>query len=268
MRHIIVNLFTYAIAAMIVVGSGFFARMRASQYVLTVEPEITAAYEPAPAHEFEWRELGPITYRRNCSNCHGRAGQGRDQYPPLAGAMALALRPGGREYLVDLHLYGVSSRRWGVPMPPMGHLQDVQIAAVLNHVLTMFGAAPDDLLFGPDDIAARRGRQLSPHDVERLRPGHGGGPRDGGGARRQRTGASTGRRSRGGPARRQRPGASMRRRSSSSREGTLTTTAPTRVTSTSTSSLTAMETRGRRSIGCTPFRTCFATFRSADIATS
>lgn len=251
MRHIFVNIFTYAIAVMIVVGSGFFARMRASQYLLTVESETLAVYEPAPEHEFQWRELGPVTYRQNCSNCHGIGGQGRDQYPPLAGAMALALQPGGREYLIDLSLHGVTSRRWGVPMPPMGHLQDVQIAAVLNYVLTMFAAAPDELLFGPGEVEARRGRDLSPRDVERLRPGSGAGPQSGGDAPRP-----------------QRTGASIRRRSSSSRDGTRTTTEPTRVTSRSTSSLTAIDTRGRRSIGCVPLRVSPATLRSIDIAAS
>jgi hypothetical protein len=56
----------------------------------------------------------------------------------------------------------------------MGHLEDVEVAAVVNHVLTRFareGTLPEGTaLLRPEEVAARRGLRLSPRDVERRRP--------------------------------------------------------------------------------------------------
>jgi mono/diheme cytochrome c family protein len=148
--------------------------MRSSQLVLTDERTMLAHHAPAAAREFEWRALGRRTYDGDCAACHGDDGEGWDQYPPLAGTAALLLAPGGRDYLVDVHLYGLASPRWGAPMPPMGHLPDVALAAVLNHVLVELAdaarAAPEARLYLPADVAARRGAGLSPHAVNARRP--------------------------------------------------------------------------------------------------
>ena len=90
----------------------------------------------------------------------------------MAGVGALYARPGGRDYLVDLHLYGPASDRWRAPMPRMPHLGDVELAAIVNHVLTHYGNAPlvgDAPLVTPAEIAARRGRSLRPRDVNAAR---------------------------------------------------------------------------------------------------
>lgn len=175
MRHLIANVATYSIAALLVIGAALFAWMRSAQLALSDERTILAQYQPEPAHEFRWQELGPVSYERNCLNCHRSDGQGWDQYPPISGAAALFLAPGGREYLIDIHLYGLTSGRWRAPMPPMGHIPDVELAAVINHVLTSFGneriLPPEARLVTPAEIAARRGQGLRPRDVEERRPG-------------------------------------------------------------------------------------------------
>jgi len=167
MRHWLANIVTYAIAVFLIAGAALFAWARSSQIAVTNELTVVSRFEPTPAHEFEWRELGASSYERNCATCHGVSGMGWDQYPPISGAAAATLTPGGREYLVNLHIYGLASGR-RVPMPPMGHMPDVELAAVMNHVLTNFGneLLRDSVrLYAPDDIRARRGQRLSPREV-------------------------------------------------------------------------------------------------------
>lgn len=170
MRHLLANIITYAIAGFLVVGAAAFAWMRSAQLALTTEAAVLAQYEPVAVAEFHWYELGEQSYARNCMNCHRRDGQGWDQYPPLPPAAALFAVPGGRDYLIDLNLYGLTSHRWGAPMPPMSHIRDVELAAVLNYVLTTFGVVDQALLYVPADIMARRGQRLSPRDVNERRP--------------------------------------------------------------------------------------------------
>jgi mono/diheme cytochrome c family protein len=170
MRHFLANIMTYAIAALLVSGAAAFAWMRTAQLALVTERDVIARYEPAPAGEFRWHTLGEISYERNCANCHGTSGEGWDEYPPLEPAAALFAMPGGRDYLIDLHLYGLTSDRWGAPMPRMGHMHDVELAAVMNYILTTFGTVPDDDLYVPQDVGQRRGQDISPRDVNRRRP--------------------------------------------------------------------------------------------------
>ncbi len=173
MRHFLANVATYAIALFLLAGAGVFAWLRSEQVVFTSESAVLARYEPEPGAEFRWEELGSSSYTRNCMNCHGADGEGWDQYPGLGGVPALFNAPGGREYVIDLHVYGLASPRWRVPMPPMGHLRDVEMAAVINHVLTAWGNRArlgDVPLLRPEDVAARRGADLAPAEVDRHRP--------------------------------------------------------------------------------------------------
>jgi mono/diheme cytochrome c family protein len=172
MRHFLANILTYAIAALLFVGAAAFAWMRSSQLMLTTEPAVLAQYEPAEPG-FRWQELGRDSYQRNCVNCHRSDGSGWDQYPPLAPIASEAGTDAGRDYLIDLHLYGLTSPRWGAPMPSMAHIHDVELAAVINYIITAFGPQVDEAgatLLTPADIAARRGRDLSPRDVDATRP--------------------------------------------------------------------------------------------------
>lgn len=174
MRHFLANLATYAIAAFLVLGAGVFAWVRSAQVVFVREPAVLAAWEPEPGAPFAWEGLGESTYVRNCANCHGTGGGGWDQYPGLSATAVRYGAPGGSAHVIDLHLYGLDSPRWRAPMPPMGHLEDVEVAAVVNYVLTRFGnAVPAESLLRPEHVAARRGLGLRPRDVERSRPGGG-----------------------------------------------------------------------------------------------
>jgi mono/diheme cytochrome c family protein len=171
MRHFLANIITYTIAALLFIGAAAFAWMRSAQLELTTEGAVLARYEPPPSLEFEWRELGRRGYERNCANCHRTDGSGWDQYPPVTGSAELAQQDGGREYLIDLHLYGLTSARWGAPMPSMAHVRDVELAAIINYVVHELGGGADALLLeGPGDIADRRGQALSPAGVNNRRP--------------------------------------------------------------------------------------------------
>jgi mono/diheme cytochrome c family protein len=176
MRHFIANVATYTIAVLLVVGAALFAWMRSAQLVIVDEGTVLAAADPDYARGFDWEALGRASYERNCAVCHGRDGRGWDQYPGVGHTAQLFEAPGGREYLIDLHLYGLTSQRWRAPMPRMGHIHDPELAAVLNYLLTSFGneqARAEGVLYGPADIAARRGRDDTPWTVNERRP-----PRD------------------------------------------------------------------------------------------
>lgn len=172
MRHFLANLATYLIVAFLAAAAVLFGWMRSAQIVVADEPTVLARFTPGP-ESFEWEELGEESYERNCANCHGAEGRGWDQYPGVDHTGLLFKSTGGREYLVDLHLYGLTSDRWGAPMPPMGHMHDIEVAAVINYVLTRFAQKVDiaeSELFTPQDIAERRLRDLSPRQVNAYRP--------------------------------------------------------------------------------------------------
>lgn len=175
MRHLIANFAVYVLLALLVGGSAVFAWIRSSQFVLTREQTQMQRYGDAEAREFDWQRLGPQGYIRNCLNCHDRDGSGWDQYPGLAHTGALFRAPGGREYLIDVHLYGLSSGRWRAPMPPMGHMTDIELAAVMNYMLTEFATDPvidpsAPGLYTPEEVQSRRNQRLRPGGVNQSRP--------------------------------------------------------------------------------------------------
>jgi mono/diheme cytochrome c family protein len=169
MRHLLANIITYTIAALLFIGAAAFAWMRSSQLTLSNEHTLLAQYRPA-ADAFAWETPGAAGYDRNCRNCHGARGEGWDQYPPLSEAAAAAATSRGREHLIDVVLYGLTSRRWGAPMPPMAHMQDVEVAAVLNYIAATFLDQPLQPALMPADVAARRGQRLRPVEVNARRP--------------------------------------------------------------------------------------------------
>ena len=107
-----------------------------------------------------------------CQACHGQQGQGvPGAFPPLAGhAPVLYNADGGREYLVNVLLYGlqgqieVDGQTYNGVMPAWQQLTDPQIAAVLNHILTEWGNEAELEGFepyAPQEIADQRGQGLS-----------------------------------------------------------------------------------------------------------
>lgn len=172
MRHLLANVATYALAVGLVIGAALFAWARSAQLVVATEPEVEPlAYASAAAPDgFDWPAFGARVYRANCQNCHTADGGGRGMYPPVRGMPAHLAAPGGRDYLVDVVLYGLATGLHDAPMPPMPELTDAQVAAVTNHVLTRFGDARGARLYVPADVATRRGRADGEHDVGARRP--------------------------------------------------------------------------------------------------
>jgi len=172
MRHVLANVFTYTLALLLVLGSLAFAWIRSAQLVVSDEETVLGCFEGEPEPAAAWEALGRRSYEANCRRCHGAEGQGWDQYPPLVGLGPVLATPTGREYLIALHLWGLASDRWRAPMPAMGHLRDVEVAAVINHVLRSFGNAPPDgaAPIEAGEVEATRSRRMSAHAVDRLRP--------------------------------------------------------------------------------------------------
>lgn len=173
MRHFLGNIAIYLIVLIFVGAATLFGWIRSSQLVISNEETVIAQFDACSSQQFAWSQLGKRSYLRNCANCHGSDGQGWDQYPALSHVSRLYMSPGGRSYVIDLHLYGLTSSRSGAPMPPMKHIQDVEMASVINYVLTQFGDEEGmDLngkLLRPQDVTERRGQDLSPLDVNTRR---------------------------------------------------------------------------------------------------
>jgi mono/diheme cytochrome c family protein len=135
---------------------------------------------PAAAEDsaFQWQQVGAETYTAYCGTCHQPNGQGvPEAFPPLAGhAPTVLTRPGGRDYLTRLVLYGLEGRitangqAFNGAMPPWGEtLTDEQLAGALDYVLNSWNndkALPAGFQpFTPADIAAARGTKMTPTEV-------------------------------------------------------------------------------------------------------
>lgn len=171
MRHRATNIFTFVLTGLLLLGAVVFAVLRSHQIVISNEGTVLGRFEALEDERAE-RALGARAYDANCQHCHGARGQGWDQYPGLTNFAALAAAPGGREYTIALHLFGADSDRWRVPMPPMGHMRDIQLAAVINYTLNQFGNQPPPSYapITPTEIVAMRASHLTAADVARLRP--------------------------------------------------------------------------------------------------
>ena len=182
MRHIYAYRITYIIAALLIAAAAFFAWIQSEEIAIVADEtdEREVPVDPDRITEladFDWEELGETVYIQECSACHQPDGEGTpDLYPPLAGhAPELFRAEGGREFLIKVVLYGlegeivVGGEVYDEPMPPMPQLDDVEIAAVLNRILTAWNneeRLPDDPeLYLPADVADERDRNLTPGDV-------------------------------------------------------------------------------------------------------
>jgi cytochrome c oxidase subunit II len=123
---------------------------------------------------------GEAVYQANCASCHQANGQGlAGAFPPLEGhAASLFNADGGREYLINLLLYGLQGQitadggSYNGVMPAWGQLSDQQLADTLNYILSAWGndarvsAEPD---YQASDFAEKRGQDLSSNDIYRQR---------------------------------------------------------------------------------------------------
>jgi mono/diheme cytochrome c family protein len=133
--------------------------------------------EPSP--EFE---LGESLYEANCMACHGAEGLGRTgHFPPLAGHIPeLLAREGGRDYLIDVLLYGVAGETeiQGVSydgfMPGVERLSDEEIAAILEFLSHAWNNSrilpPDHKPWNAAEVGDRRDSGRSARDVGRSQP--------------------------------------------------------------------------------------------------
>jgi mono/diheme cytochrome c family protein len=122
---------------------------------------------------------GAPLFAEHCATCHGASGDGVPGFgPPLAGPAAARFKaPGGREYLAQVVVYGISGvfelagQRQFAAMTPQPKLTDDELAAVLNHVLHAFNgndiAASDAVL--PADIAAARRSTRTPSELHKAK---------------------------------------------------------------------------------------------------
>jgi mono/diheme cytochrome c family protein len=89
-------------------------------------------------------DAGRAIYMSTCSACHQPEGRGlRGAFPPLAGSDWLASHPTEAAIATVLHgLSGpieVNGERYNAVMPPIPHLSDEQVAAVLGYVYSQWG---------------------------------------------------------------------------------------------------------------------------------
>lgn len=134
-----------------------------------LEPEPDPETEPVAIDLDAWRGA----YTANCAACHQATGQGvPGAFPPLAGhAPELAAADGGREYLIEVVLYGlqgeitVLGNRYNAVMAPLGHMSDEAVANAINYALHAWendARLPEDFApIAPEEVAALRGQGLS-----------------------------------------------------------------------------------------------------------
>lgn len=139
------------------------------------------AVDEAPHADTDWMERGQQVYERNCVACHQDSGEGMaGTFPPLRGHMSrLIAAEGGRDYLVDMVLHGISGpievagQTYRGAMPGSAQLSDEDLAALLNYTLHAWDNAeqlPEDFEpYRAEEIEARRGQGLSPADVHERR---------------------------------------------------------------------------------------------------
>jgi mono/diheme cytochrome c family protein len=148
-----------------------------------VEPEPTppAAVadpiaEPVAADPIFDRDAAAQLYVANCAACHQPTGAGLPGvFPPLAGHGAVLYGvEGGRDYLIDVMLYGLQGpiTANGVPynslMPAWPQLSDEQIALLINHSVAGFEGVDPPVGFDAiraEEVEVRRGQGLSAAQV-------------------------------------------------------------------------------------------------------
>ncbi|WP_027892509.1 c-type cytochrome [Calidithermus chliarophilus] len=119
------------------------------------------------------------TIYQQCQGCHQPTGTGiPGVFPPLAGHIPEVLAAkGGREYLVQVMLYGltgeitVKGQKYNGAMPAFAQLSDDQVAAVLNHVSTSWGnkLPQGQKAFTAAEVKAQRAKKLTSAQVNEAR---------------------------------------------------------------------------------------------------
>ncbi|MFO7544761.1 MAG: cytochrome c [Trueperaceae bacterium] len=119
---------------------------------------------------------GAAVFTAVCLACHQANAQGiPGAFPPLADGHAVELYAADRDYPILVVLYGLQGQievagvTYNSVMTPQLQLEDAEIAAVLNHVMTSFGneaTLPED--FAPytvEDVTAQRNLMLMSNEI-------------------------------------------------------------------------------------------------------
>ncbi|WP_287417296.1 c-type cytochrome [Oceanithermus sp.] len=136
---------------------------------------------PPPAEEAAAAETtatvdGKAAYAANCAGCHQAEGQGvPGAFPPLKGNPVLVKDATYPALVVLFGLQGqieVNGAAYNGAMPPLGHLDDATVAALVNYLLQEFNEEllPKD--FKPLDaatVAELRKKALTPKQVQAFR---------------------------------------------------------------------------------------------------
>ncbi len=143
--------------------------------VLVLVPVVIAQGTPITEAD---TSAGETIFNTNCMACHQTNGQGiPGAFPPLAGHLPDVLTlDGGREYAVDVVLYGlqgainVNDMAYNSVMTPWATMfDDEQLAAVLNYAATAWdnaAALPEGFVaFTAEDIAVQRATALDADGV-------------------------------------------------------------------------------------------------------
>lgn len=135
--------------------------------------------------KFDWETIGQRTYQSTCASCHGE-GETTRRVPPLREhAPNIFGADGGRTYLIDFILFGLTGRIQVVDATYEGkhpiykdRLSDEEIAATLNFILVSWDNRArldaEAVLYNPQEVAQRRRLEYSREQMlqtrERLFP--------------------------------------------------------------------------------------------------
>jgi len=117
--------------------------LRAMAHYLKELPRQESAKEDRKPATPESQQLGQSLYEDQCASCHGDKGEGRGDYPPMAGNRTVIMHSSVNLVRITLS-GGFAPTTEGNPrpygMPPFGHtLSDTEVAAIATYVRNAWG---------------------------------------------------------------------------------------------------------------------------------
>jgi mono/diheme cytochrome c family protein len=164
----------FTVALVLIAAAALFGWLRSEGVGVAIGPQATLEHVAGHAETDEdraWLEPAVEIWEARCAGCHAELGYLSD----------VAAADGGRDYLIDLMLYGIDGEVTieGETValrhrPFADTFDDEEHAALLNFMVTSWGneeALPGDFdLYAPEEIAEQRGRDLTQEEVVDLRP--------------------------------------------------------------------------------------------------
>jgi mono/diheme cytochrome c family protein len=133
----------------------------ATAMVRSRPPEPPTAHPAAAAIE-SWRPVGYQVFQAHCASCHPRGEAAGHAIPPLRVRFVERFgAPGGRPATIDLLLLGESLDGEAGAHPDYPELSDLELAAVVNHML---------VAWGNHDLLPAATSWVTPQEVARRRP--------------------------------------------------------------------------------------------------